>query len=416
MLGTKSITWKQIAALCFGCVAIASTALGQTVSFQTVVNFDNTTSPFGSFNSGFIGPTSLVQGRDGNLWGTTQAGGKFGPNGWSCNGPSGTIFHLNPPTETLSTVHTFFPQSAAPPCLDGQYPSTGLTLGKNGTFYGTTVQGGSAGLGTVFKSPGGASNVLYNFLGDANGSLPVGGLLQASDGNFYGKTSAGGQNGCGTLFKISGSGVLTTLYSFPAVAFCTVVGEPGNLIQATDGNLYGTARQGGDATCNCGFVFKVSLPTGVVSTLYNFKGGTSDGAYPHAGVVQGSDGNFYGTTESGGYGGNSGTIFKMTPSGQRNRLFRIRFKLARHYPDRPAEPGYRRKFLWHNAFGRHRQLFGGNELWHDFSNNPVRRVHDAIHVRLLPEQGTMGPCRRPSAVHRRDVLRHNQRGRYRLGL
>jgi uncharacterized repeat protein (TIGR03803 family) len=314
--------WKQIAALSLACVATASTPLSQSVSFKAVVSFNNNTAPYGEFNSGFIGPISLVQGRDGNLWGTTEAGGKYGPNGWSCNGPSGTILHLNPTTETLSTVHTFFPQSAAPPCLDGQYPETGLTLGKNGTFYGTTVQGGSAGAGTVFKSTGGATNVLYNFLGDAtNGGGPVGGLVQASDGNFYGKTSAGGQNGCGTLFKISASGVLTTLYSFPAVAYCTVVGEPGNLIQAIDGNLYGTARQGGDPTCNCGFVFKVSVAGGQVTTLHNFTGGTTDGAFPHAGVVLGSDGNFYGTTESGGYGGNSGIIFKVTPSGHETIFF-----------------------------------------------------------------------------------------------
>jgi uncharacterized repeat protein (TIGR03803 family) len=407
MLGTKSTTWKQIAAWCLGWVAYASTALGQSVSFQTAVSFDNTTSPYGAFSSGFIGPTSFVQGRDGNLWGTTQAGGKFGPNGWSCNSPSGTIFNLNVTTEKLTTVHTFFPQSAAPPCLDGQYPQSGVTLGKNGSFYGTTTQGGSAGAGTIFKSPGGASNVLYNFLNDANGANPVGGLVQASDGNFYGKTSAGGLNSCGTIFKISTTGALTTLYSFPSVAFCTVVGEPGNLIQATNGNLYGTARQGGDPTCNCGFVFKVSLPAGVVSTLYNFKGGTSDGAYPHAGVVQGSDGNFYGATESGGYGGNSGVIFKITPSGQETIFFEFGLDSPGIIPTAPLILATDGNFYGTTLSGGTGSCSASTNCGTIFQITPSGVFATLYSFDYSKSQGALGPGRRPGAVHRRDVLRHN---------
>jgi uncharacterized repeat protein (TIGR03803 family) len=132
------------------------------------------------------------------------------------------------------------------------------------------------------------------------------GLVQASDGSFYGTTSNGGTSGYGTVFKITPAGALTTLYSF--------VGSDGSypyagLVQGSDGNFYGTTAYGG--TSSYGTIFKIT-PAGALTTLHSFT--YSDGAYPYATLVQGTDGNFYGTTYYGGTSG-YGTVFKITPAG-----------------------------------------------------------------------------------------------------
>jgi uncharacterized repeat protein (TIGR03803 family) len=152
--------------------------------------------------------------------------------------------------------------------------------------------------GVVFTS-------LHSFQVFYNGENPYAGLVQGSDGNFYGTTYQGGTNGAGTVFKISTNGALTSLYSFTG-------GNDGRwptagLVQGSDGNSYGTTSEGG--TNGSGTVFKIST-NGVLASLYSFTGG-NDGAYPNAGLVQGSDGNFYGTTANGG-GGGAGTVFRLT--------------------------------------------------------------------------------------------------------
>jgi uncharacterized repeat protein (TIGR03803 family) len=146
-------------------------------------------------------------------------------------------------------------------------------------------------------------------------------LVQGPDGNFYGTTVAGGANcarpHCGTVFKITPAGKLTTIYSFCTQPGCADGNDPyAGLVQATDGNFYGTTT-GGGANCaipgNCATVFKIT-PAGTLTTLYTFCSKTNcpDGNDPYAGLVQATDGNFYGATNAGGPK-NLGTVFKITP-------------------------------------------------------------------------------------------------------
>ncbi len=166
-------------------------------------------------------------------------------------------------------------------------------------------------------TPSGVLTALYSFAG-ADGSSPQGGLVQATDGDFYGTTQAGGANNQGTVFKITPSGTLTTLYSF---ATADGANPNGSLVQATDGDFYGTTQLGGANPCpppesTCGTVFKMTAG-GALTVLHTFSG--LDGASPNAGLVQAADGNFYGTTYLGGPT-DAGTVFRITPTGTLSTL------------------------------------------------------------------------------------------------
>src|ERR1035437_5010146 len=230
----------------------------------------------------------LVQAGDGNFYGTTRSGGASG---------FGTVFKITP-DGGLTTLHSFAGG-------DGQGPYAGLVQGSAGTFYGTTLGGGASDLGTVFKiTPNGTLTTLHSFTG-GDGQIPYAGLVQGSEGNFYGTTSSGGTSDLGTVFKITPFGALTTLYSFAGSDGAT---PTAGLVQGSDGNFYGTTSYG--PARNLGTVFKIT-PDGTLTTLYSFAG--SDGEHPTtASLVQGSDGNFYGTTSSGGAFGN-GVVFRLTP-------------------------------------------------------------------------------------------------------
>jgi uncharacterized repeat protein (TIGR03803 family) len=187
----------------------------------------------------------------------------------------------------------------------------GLVQAANEDFYGTTASGGANGRGAVFKiTPSGMLTTLYSFCsqkGCRDGSFPVSALVQATNGDLYGTTYYGGANcapdGCGTVFKISMSGTLTRLHSFCSQSGCPDGGHPtAGLIQATDGNLYGTTSVGGaNDLRGGGTIFKIT-PSGTLTTLYSFcsQSGCPDGSGPAAGLVQATNGAFYGTTYSGG--------------------------------------------------------------------------------------------------------------------
>jgi uncharacterized repeat protein (TIGR03803 family) len=261
----------------------------------------------------FIGGTNgaypaagLVQVSAGNFFGTTSEGGTT----VALSSGYGTVFQFST-DGALSNLYSFALGN------EGAYPDAGLMRGSDGNYYGTTYAGGaydfnSEGFGTVFKiSTSGGFNSLYSFTGGNDGSNPDAGLVQASDGFFYGTTEFGGTNDSGTVFKISSGGGFSSLYSFTGTndgAF-----PEAGLVQGSDGFLYGTTESGGSYTNqdgqSFGTVFKIST-SGTLTSLYSFTGG-NDGAYPEAGLVQGSDGSFYGTTESGGEGA-AGTVFRLT--------------------------------------------------------------------------------------------------------
>lgn len=250
---------------------------------------------------------SLIQAKDGNFYGVASRGGTY---------DVGAIFKLTPAgTETV--LYSFDNMTA-----DGEAPDGSLVQASDGNFYGETGSGGTFGDGTVFKlTTGGTETVLYSFAVDAvggreDGGDPQGGLIQASDGNFYGTTYVGGTSAAGTVFRITPTGTETVLYSF---AGGTTDGSTpqGSLIQASDGNFYGTTVSGG--ANNVGTVFKIT-PDGTETVLYSFAGGITDGANPESNLVQASDGNFYGTTYLGG-ASNMGTVFKITPDGTETALY-----------------------------------------------------------------------------------------------
>jgi len=323
---------------------VATAIVSPAQTFTTLVDFDA---------NNVSNPTApLIQGTDGNFYGITT--GIEGPAG------TGTVFKMTP-TGTLTTLYTFCSESL---CTDGRYPYAGLAQGVDGNFYGTTAAGGDVnGDGTIFKiTPEGALATLYTFSG-TDGSSPDSTLVQDVDGNFYGTTGGGGSSSDGTIFKITPAGTLTTLHSFSGTdgrepvtlelgddgnfygttlfggtnsegtvfemtpdgtlstlySFCSQdgctdgYGALGPLVEGTDGNFYGTTANGGTGCGEdtCGTVFKLT-PAGMLTTLYSFVG--SDGRSPEGGLAQGSDGNFYGTTYEGG-DNNAGTIFKITPAG-----------------------------------------------------------------------------------------------------
>jgi uncharacterized repeat protein (TIGR03803 family) len=270
----------KLACVVFVCSAIAvSVSTAQTLA--TIVNFNgaNGTNPH----------SSLLQGTDGNFYGTTYNGG-FNNHG--------TIFRITS-GGALTLLHSFGN-------ADGARPWSGLIQGSDGNFYGTTSLGGVGG-GTVFQmNPSGFITTLHKFGGTGSGTIPYGGLVQGTDGAFYGTTSSGGANGFGTIFKVASDGTFTSLHDFTGADGANPYAT---LIQGTDGNFYGTTLTGGAS--NSGTVFQAT-PDGTVTTLYSFSG--SDGLKPYSSVVQGSDGNFYGTTSQGG-SNNNGTVFQLTAAG-----------------------------------------------------------------------------------------------------
>jgi uncharacterized repeat protein (TIGR03803 family) len=246
------------------------------------------------------------------------------------------------PAQTFTTLYSL-------DGTDGDGPNTALVQATNGKLYGTT-QGGGANTcggyacGTVFKiTLSGTLTTLQTF-DYTDGIDPNGGLVQATNGELYGITSLGGANsscdngaGCGTVFKISPGGKLKTLYSFCSQSNCADGYFPTSaLVRDTNGTLYGTTYEGGtggncdnNAGTGCGTVFSIT-PIGTLTTLYSFcsQSNCTDGAFPSGALIRGPDGNFYGTTGSGGANDGCasqyigcGTIFQITPNGTLTTLY-----------------------------------------------------------------------------------------------
>ena len=243
----------------------------------------------------------LVQGTDGNFYGTTNLGGASG---------DGTVFKITP-SGTLTTLHSF-------DGTDGSTPQAGLVLGSDGDFYGATLFG-AARYGTIFKiTPSGTLTTLHRFTDRGDGGFPylAPSLIQATNGDFYGTTYTGGAYEEGTVFRMTASGMLTTIYSFCQQGVpCPDGGNPtAGLVQGMDGSFYGAVARGGNASCSfsgfegCGTVFTIT-PGGTLTTLHTFDG--TDGATPVAGLVQDTNGKFYGTAPTGGASG-YGTVFNLS--------------------------------------------------------------------------------------------------------
>jgi uncharacterized repeat protein (TIGR03803 family) len=209
---------------------------------------------------------------------------------------------------------------------DGGAPQAGVIADEAGNLYGTATQGGGTGCfgvgcGTVFKvALNGAFSVVYTFTGGNDGDYPMSTLLSDKKGNLYGTANGGGAFGNGTVFKLAPDGKFTTLYAFAGGA--DGAGPQAGLIQDADGNFYGTTRSGGGATrCGtygCGTVFRLT-PDGKETVLYAFTGG-SDGGEPYGGVVADAAGNLYGTTITGGIDDGFGVVFKVSAKGKETVL------------------------------------------------------------------------------------------------
>ena len=254
----------------------------------------------------------LLQVADGSFYGTTY---------WGGTNNSGSVFHLTTDT-VIHTVWSFGSGS------DGSYPVTNLILGSDGNLYGTTGSGGTSGYGTFFRlTLDGTETVLWNFGIGPDGSEP-GNLVDGGDGFLYGTTSFGGSGGYGTVFKITLTGTETVLWKFSQDGAEGDVPGPG-LTKGTDGNFYGTTQSGTNGSL--GSFFKIT-PAGALTVVWAFHG-TTGAEGPFSQVIQASDGNFYGTSGLGGtvdicdngQGAGCGTIFKITPAGEETVLWSFGF-------------------------------------------------------------------------------------------
>lgn len=289
-----------------------------------------------SASDGYSPSGPLIQGQDGALYGVTDNGGVYGAGG--------TVFRI-----TLDGIYSVLHSFGASP-TDGIVPLGGLVQANNGDFFGVTASGGEnhcaqipqggSNCGTVFKvTPNGVGTIVYSFgSSPSDGVTPIATLVQANDGNFYGTTingganSCGGPNSCGTVFKITPAGVKTTLHSFgtgytPGLLPTDGIAPQSGVIQGRDGALYGTTASGGTGRCGfeygCGTVFKITL-AGELTIVHAFAvDSREDGIGPTQYLIQARDGNLYGMTRSGGahLADLTGTVFRMTTSGVKTTLY-----------------------------------------------------------------------------------------------
>ena len=296
---------RQIAFLLLATLVIPTAARAQ-LPLEVVHTFTGNSDP--SYPKG-----ALIQSADGNFYGTTNSGGAF---------YAGTIFRMTRAGK-VTVLHSFGGEG------DGAEPHSGVIQGTDGNLYGTTARGGSAKGGTVFRmTPDGIVTVLHAFDGPTDGATPYAGLVQATDGNFYGVAAYYGAHERGTVFRISPTGTFAVVHAFSGPYYSSQLPElpddtdgavpEARLIQGADGNLYGTTAEGG--AHSQGTAFRLSLG-GALTILHAF--GPADGSLPRCGLFQASDGNFYGTT-SGAFVGPA-VVFRMSAQGSVTVLGRFQY-------------------------------------------------------------------------------------------
>jgi uncharacterized repeat protein (TIGR03803 family) len=394
-----SISQTTSIALASVVLLLAMTPRGQAQTYSVLYTFTGV-------SDGFSPRAGLIRDSAGNLYGTTESGGK---TGGACGIGCGTVFMVDPAgNETV--LHAF---GGAP---DGSTPTGGVVRDAEGNLYGTTAIGGSNGGGIVFRlDKNGKETVLHTLGGSGDGAIAYAGLFRDAAGNLYGTTAAGGSIGSGTIYKVDSKGNETVLYSFSGgvdggLPYSTPMLDPsGNLYGVTfkpsvlfrldklnketvlhaftggiggehpayvrlvrdpDGNLYGTTDDGGiyRGVCRtwggCGVVFTVDK-NGQETVLYSFTG-NADGSNPPAGLIRDAAGNLYGTTTGGGdlscaqgqgkYG--CGVVFKVDKYGQETVLYSFTGQAD------GAEPGDR---LLLDGAGN---LYGTTGVGGDLSCNP----------------------------------------------
>jgi len=322
--------------LILGCALVLSLTvlpINVQAQFTDLHDFNCNTDGCNAQYSGIV-----AQGRDGNLYGSLPAGG---------SNSLGTVYKKPLPSGTLSAIYPFA-------TAKGAAPYSGLTLGKDGNFYGATTGDGANSFGTLFKiTPTGTPTTLHDFtaaeeggafgppVADRTGNtfygvtsngkaysitptmsfkllpnpIPAGSrapLVLASDGNFYGTAQTGG-TGYGTVFRLTPSGTVNVIYTFDGTHGYYPYAP---VIQGSDGFLYGTTYEGGSIANAFGVVFKLSTKGGAITLLHQFDStSATDGYGPFGGLVEGPDGNLYGTTQVGAGAAPFGTIFKISKTG-----------------------------------------------------------------------------------------------------
>jgi uncharacterized repeat protein (TIGR03803 family) len=332
----RNPAYRFLAVFCALAVALLHVVVAPLARAQTytdLYNFDGTHGANPAF------PQILAQGRDGNLYGTTPAGGTEQCGVQNC----GVVFKITP-TGALTVLYDF-------DHVQGSYSYSGLTLGSDGNFYGTV----GLNFGTVFKiTPSGTLTILYTNNGNEFTSAPIEGwdgnfygvtaypgnsykitrsgqltllgpsagtgapLLQATDGNFYGTAPGGGTGGAGSIFRMTPAGAVTDIYDLASAHLGAAIGP---LIEASDGNLYGTTTRGGSN--GGGVVFKLTLG-GSLTVVHNFEANSA----PDAGLVQATDGNFYypvGPAEEALDTTTYGEFLKIDPNGGYSVLYDFTF-------------------------------------------------------------------------------------------
>ena len=296
-------------------IILALPPLDAAPVFQTIADFER---------AGTIPAGNVIAHPDENYYGTTVVGGRDG---------YGTIFRMSP-SGAVTTLISFTGDSGS---AKGAYPSGGLTLGSDGSLYGTTANGGAGDLGTIFKiTPTGTFTNLLDFTGiggGKKGSVPNP-LFLHTDGFFYGSTQAGGESDLGTVFKMTNGGALTTLAELTGTSGTRRGTAPSGRLVVNGSTIYGTTQFGG--TYDLGTVFSLAGTQWNMLVAFTGVGGAKRGSGPISGLTH-LGGTLYGTTEYGG-ADDFGTIFRVATNGGSFTTMRDLTETSGAFPAGPLLP------------------------------------------------------------------------------